>query len=190
MQYLLPGIFSAESHTLDINIIVPNFCRPDCWRCVWWWFCCSGYPCRPMIWLPVICSRMGQAIDRTETESSAVLLCRAGHTVWQLNRCRVLGHPALFAFSVRSQLQILCHILHHIKLHDDRVDSKVTHRTRWLLNCPSRPLTISVLWFWFQLQVLKTKLHTHRMSNPFIWSPSCELTFSHRFKQESCAPLI
>lgn len=49
---------------------------------------CSGYSHRPVIWPSERWGWMGQAIDRPETESSAVLLCRAGHTVRPLNRCR------------------------------------------------------------------------------------------------------
>lgn len=49
---------------------------------------CSGYSHRPVIWRPGCWGGMGQAIDRPETESSAVLLCRAGHTVRPVNRCR------------------------------------------------------------------------------------------------------
>lgn len=63
-------------------------------------FCCSGYPCRPIIWLSLSRGRMGQAIHRTKTGSSAVLLCRATQTVRQPNRCRALGQPTLSKFTL------------------------------------------------------------------------------------------
>lgn len=36
-------------------------------------------------------TRMGKSIDRPETQTSAVLLCRDGHTVRHLDRCRAQG---------------------------------------------------------------------------------------------------
>lgn len=63
-------------------------------------FCCSGYPCRPIIWLSLSRGRMGQAIHRTQTGSSAVLLCRATHAVRQPNRCTALGQPTLSKFTL------------------------------------------------------------------------------------------
>lgn len=76
-------------------------------------FCCSGYSTNPIIWLSESWGRMGQAIDRTETESSAVLLCRAGHTVRQLNRCSAQGQPSLLICSlfVHSQRYFLFHLV-------------------------------------------------------------------------------
>lgn len=68
--------------------------------------CCSGFPSSPMMSLLESWGRMGKAIDRTETESSAVLLCRAGHTVRQLNRCRALGQPT---HSLTRVLSLLMH---------------------------------------------------------------------------------
>lgn len=104
--------------------------------------CHSGYLPSLMMWLLESWGQMGQAIDRTETESSAVLLCRAGHTVRQLNRCRAQEpavSPALsFAcsphvfttslpFSPRTKRVLVC---------DHQSDPRITlnaHR-RWSQN--------------------------------------------------------
>lgn len=69
-------------------------------------FCCSGYPCRPIIWLSLSRGRMGQAIHRTQTGSSAVLLCRATHSVRQPNRCRALGQSTLTKFTLLQLMSL------------------------------------------------------------------------------------
>lgn len=91
-------------------------------------FCCSGYPPSPMTWLSESWGRMGQAIDRTETESSAVLLCRAGHTVRQLNRCRAQGQPSLFAVSPHALATLLpfSPCTQRVSLYGRHLDSTIT----------------------------------------------------------------
>ena len=84
-------------------------------------FSCSGYPPSPVIWLSESWGWIGQAIDRTETESSAVLLCRAGHTVRQFNRCRAQGQPPLSALPKHTFAPLLpfwpCTV--HVSLYDN-----------------------------------------------------------------------
>lgn len=92
-------------------------CQASDWRWrVWWWtvgaqvtftglrYGCQGTDCR-----------MGQAIDRPETESSAVLLCRPGHTVRWLNRCGTQPPSShiegqihfVFTFLYKSHIQLV-----------------------------------------------------------------------------------
>lgn len=77
-------------------------------------------PPSPVIWLSESWGRIGRAIDRTETESSAVLLCRAGHTVRQFNRCRAQGQPPLSALPKHTFAPLLpfwpCAM--HVSLYD------------------------------------------------------------------------
>lgn len=61
---------------------------------------CSGYPPSPMMWLSESWGRMGQAIDRTETESSAVLLCRSYCQTAQQVQSREPAVSLSFSFAV------------------------------------------------------------------------------------------
>lgn len=139
-------------------------------------FCCSGYPSRPMIWLSVIWVRMGQAIDRTETESSAVLLCRAGHTVRQLNRCSALGQPSLFALSVHT-FTTLCpfHLLQSMFHYMTISQTPKSHiGRRWLLKMSLMAFNHKCPWVlvWISVAGLENKYsHTKRITNPLMIFP-------------------